>query len=185
MPGAKQPSDSRQAAASNQIERHIIREAVFGENGFTTRLAMSPVELAEFRGLITEHWLARIGEQYPAPAVAQFRDAGLEKYHRLADRVDHKGLWPKTARLLPEAAVARIRRMDFMRTLAAEFGDFGISNEEEIHPEEIYWRIVRPGMAATSVRCMPTPGSGSSGTERRPPTPCASRSGFPFTANRA
>lgn len=146
MPGPKQPR-SRQAAASSQIERHVIREAVFGENGFTTRLCMSPVELAEFRGLITEHWLSRIGEKYPSQLVAQFRDSGLENYHRLTDRIDHKGLWPKTARLLPEAAVARIRKMDFMQTLAAEFGDFGISNEEEIHPEEIYWRIVRPGMA--------------------------------------
>ena len=123
-----------------------LRDAVFGEAGVTTRLRISMSELAEFRGLITEHWLSRIGEHYPASLVDEFRAAGMENYHRLADRVDHKGLWPKKARLLPSEAVARIRAMDFMQILAGEFGPFGISNEEEIYPEEIYWRIVRPQM---------------------------------------
>jgi hypothetical protein len=123
-----------------------LREAVFGEAGVTTRLGMSASELAEFRGLITEHWLSRIGGLYPASLMREFRAAGMENYHRLADRVDHKELWPKKARLLPSEAVTRIRAMDFMQVLAGEFGPFGISNEEEIHPEEIYWRIVRPQM---------------------------------------
>jgi hypothetical protein len=109
---------------------------------------MDAAELAECRALITGHWLDRIAADYPEELVARFRAAGLPQYHRLADRVDHKALWPKTARLLPEEAVARIRQMKFMRTLADEFGEFGISNEEEIHPEEIYWRIVRPGMGS-------------------------------------
>jgi hypothetical protein len=136
-----------ESAALAGAERPAIRQAIFGEPGVTTRLRMSPAELAECRGLITEHWLARIALGHPAELVARFREAGLENYHRLADRVVHKALWPKTARLLPESAVARIREMSFMRTLEAEFGEFGISNEEEIRPEEIYWRIVRPGMA--------------------------------------
>ncbi|MSR57184.1 MAG: hypothetical protein EXS05_05890 [Planctomycetaceae bacterium] len=125
-------------------ERPAIRRAVFGEAGVTTQLAMSPAELAECRGLITDQWLGRIGEMYSAEVVAQFREVGLPRYHQLVDRVDHKALWPKTARLLPPAAVSRIRDMSFMQALAAEFGPFGISNEEELHPEEIYWRIVRP-----------------------------------------
>src|SRR5690348_10051266 len=123
-----------------------LSASVFGDAGLTTRLKMSAAELAEFRGLITEHWLSRIAERYPASLVQEFRAAGMENYHRLADRIDHKALWSKKARLLPREAVARIRAMDFMRTLAEEFGAFGISNEEEIYPEEIYWRIVRPQM---------------------------------------
>jgi hypothetical protein len=136
------------AGQGSSSEGLAIREAVFGEAGVSTRLRMDAAELAECRALITEHWLARIAADYPADLVARFRAAGLPQYHRLADRVDHKTLWPKTARLLPIEAVARIRQMAFMRTLAAEFGEFGISNEEEIHPEEIYWRIVRPGMGS-------------------------------------
>lgn len=126
----------------------LLRASVFGDAGVTTRLRMSVAELAEFRGLITEHWLGRIGERYPASLVDEFRAAGMENYHKLADRIDHKALWPKKARLLPSEAVARIRAMDFMQTLADDFGAFGISNEEEIYPEEIYWRIVRPQMKA-------------------------------------
>jgi hypothetical protein len=124
------------------------RETVFGDAGVTTQLAMSPAELAEFRGLITEHWLARIGEVYPGDVVARFRQVGLARYHELVDLVDHKMLWPKKARLLPAQVVNRIRKMPFMQALAAEFGPFEISNEEEVHPEEIYWRIVRPAAAS-------------------------------------
>jgi phytanoyl-CoA dioxygenase PhyH len=123
-----------------------LRASVFGDAGVNTRLRMSAAELAEFRGLITEHWLSRIGERYPASTVQEFRAAGMANYHRLADRIDHKALWSKKARLLPREAVARIRAMDFMQVLVEEFGAFGISNEEEVYPEEIYWRIVRPQM---------------------------------------
>ena len=109
-----------------------LRTSVFGDAGVTTRLKMSAAELAEFRGLIIEHWLSRIGERYPASLVQEFREAGMENYHRLADRIDHKALWSKKARLLPREAVARIRAMDFIKDLAEEFGSFRISNEEEI-----------------------------------------------------
>ncbi|MFN0055427.1 MAG: phytanoyl-CoA dioxygenase family protein [Planctomycetales bacterium] len=122
-----------------------IRTAVFGDPGVTTSLRMCARELAEFRGLITDHWLGRIASQYPSEVVDQFRQVGLPRYHELAHLVDHKTLWPKTERLLPQSAVERIRSMPFMQALAGDFGEFGISNEEEIHSEEIYWRIVRPG----------------------------------------
>jgi len=137
----------RQTSTAESANRGIA-DAVFGDAGVTTSLKMSAADLAAFRGLITDHWLTRIGELYPAETVAEFRRFGLDKYHLLADRVDHKALWPKTARLLPRHAVASIREMSFVRTLAEEFGAFGISNEEEIYPEEIYWRIVRPGMSS-------------------------------------
>lgn len=138
--------DRQNSAAGRAGQGSAIADAVFGDAGVTTSLKMSSAELAEYRGLITEHWLTRIGELYPAETVSEFRKAGLDKYHQLADRVDHKALWPKTARLLPEQAVKAIRGMEFMKALAEEFGPFGISNEEEIYPEEVYWRIVRPGM---------------------------------------
>jgi hypothetical protein len=139
---------STTACASQGPGSLAIADAVFGDAGVTTQLKMSAAELAEFRGLITDHWLTRIGELYPASIVDEFRAAGLAGYHRLTDRVDHKALWPKTARLLPPAAVKAIRQMKFMEILADEFGPFGISNEEEIYSEELYWRIVRPQMAS-------------------------------------
>src|SRR5689334_19488191 len=50
-----------------------IADSVFGDAGVTTSLKMSPADLAAYRGLITEHWLARIGELYPASIVDEFR----------------------------------------------------------------------------------------------------------------
>lgn len=68
----------------------------------------------------------------------------MNRYHEKASLIDHKAAWPKTARILPPAAVSEIRTMPFMKYLESEFGEFLISDEEEVGWEEIYWRIVRP-----------------------------------------
>jgi hypothetical protein len=123
-----------------------VRERVFGAKGYSIDMHTSEAELEELRTMVLVHWLDRLGTRYSFDVVNEFRIAGIDQYHRLADRVDHQALWTKTARLFSQANVLRIRRMSFFRTLEQTFGQFAISNEEKIHPEEIYWRIVRPGV---------------------------------------
>jgi hypothetical protein len=38
--------------------------------------------------------------------------------------------------------------MSFVKILEKEFGEFLISNEEGLEKEEIYWRLVRPGVSS-------------------------------------
>jgi hypothetical protein len=149
-----QPQPGVSTAAPVRVARLAlyapVREAVFGDTGVSVTLSATETELEHLRRLVTEHWLNRIAELYSPRVVAEFHRVGLPRYHELASRVDHKALWPKSARLLSPASIAQIRNMEFMQALAGEFGPFGIANEEAVYAEEICWRIVRP-LAADDV----------------------------------
>jgi hypothetical protein len=116
---------------------------VFGESGFSTDLALNNGELEYLRSVVSSQWLDTIGGSYPALR-RDFERIGIERYHELADLVDHKALWPKTSRLLPEHAVRHMQTMGFFRALEDSFGDIAISDEEPIGWPAVYWRLVRP-----------------------------------------
>lgn len=117
---------------------------VRGDAGFQLGLRLTHGELAAVRQHIERQWLDVIRNHAPQE-VEIFAAQGIAHYHANADRLAHRSLWPKAARILPREAVTEIRTMGFMHALAEAFGDFTISDEEEIGREEIYWRLVRPG----------------------------------------
>jgi hypothetical protein len=130
--------------------RPDIRSKVFGSPGFSTEMQLNAEELACFRTAIESQWLAAIRQGYPE-LVKQFEAAGLRNYHRLSHLVDHERLWPKQNRVLPQPAVERIKALGFIGRLRSVFGDFAISdvvygNTICQDQQEIYWRIVRPGV---------------------------------------
>jgi hypothetical protein len=124
-----------------------LKQQVFGDHGFTADMRLRPDELALFRRLIGEHWLATIAEHYP-DLLDEARVRGIDNYHLLTDRIDHRKTWPKASRVLPQASVEQIKSLPFLRTLREAFGDFEISDVYDTHQhhghEEIYWRLVRP-----------------------------------------
>lgn len=120
-----------------------IKDQVQGPSGFCL-LKLEPSELERIRELIRDQWLYRVLLLSPV-SVKQFAAAGISRYHELAHLLDQKIAWPKTARILSPSAVDEIRNFSFMKQLKITFGEFVISDEEEIGWEEIYWRIVRPG----------------------------------------
>jgi transketolase len=124
--------------------RERLKDGVHGPAGYSTGLRLTNDELARVRALIEEHWLGVIRRHLPDRA-RDFAALGMARYHELAHLLDHAAAWPKRARILPAAAAAEIRRMPFMRQLAAEFGAFEISDEDDFGCEEIYFRLVRPG----------------------------------------
>jgi hypothetical protein len=95
------------------------------------------------QSFIEDQWLARIGECAP-DAVDTFRSVGIARYHEAAHHLDHATAWPKAVRILPAEAVRCIRQTSLVKGLEEAFGEFAISDEEELGREEIYWRIVRP-----------------------------------------
>lgn len=117
---------------------------VHDEDGFFLGLHLADAELQRVQRHIEAQWLDVLARHVPAE-VEHFAARGIARYHEGADRIDHRSIWPKAVRILPEAAVADIRSMGFMQELAATFGDFRISDEEDVGREEIYWRLVRPG----------------------------------------
>lgn len=121
----------------------LLRDAINGPKGFSTRLALTSDELASVTRLIESQWLEHIGKHAP-DHVEEFREVGLARYHELAVLLDHSSVWPKRSRILPPAAVDEIRQTTLFRALEHEFGPFQISDEDEVGWEEIYWRLVRP-----------------------------------------
>jgi hypothetical protein len=123
-----------------------LRDEVNGPLGYSTNLSATSDDLALIRELIEQQWLDHLSRAAPQQVTA-FAEVGCARYHELAHTVDHGSVWPKTARLLPADAVAAFRTTSFFRQLVAEFGEFPISDEDDIGWEEVYWRLVRPNAA--------------------------------------
>lgn len=119
-----------------------IRNALEGERGYA-KLTFSPAELEVLRSLIREQWLQRINDIAP-DQVERFEALPMNRYHELAGLIDHRAAWPKLSRILEQPAVEKIRQLPTFRKLVDEFGEFTISDEENLGRENIYWRIVRP-----------------------------------------
>ena len=126
-----------------------LREQIFGAKGYSSDLTLSNEELRVFRKLVSEHWLTAIRNSYPH-LLEEAERQGIENYHKLSGNVDHKKLWPKSNRVLPQSAVETIKKLPFFTTLKDEFGEFAISDVYDTYQhhgqEEIYWRLVRPGV---------------------------------------
>jgi ectoine hydroxylase-related dioxygenase (phytanoyl-CoA dioxygenase family) len=121
--------------------------------GYTTEFTLSSDELAVVRDAIEAQWLDAIAEAFPEHRAA-FAQRGIARYHELAHLIDHRRVWRKKNRMLPRAAVERIKQLPFLAHLREELGDFHISDvvhedgSVEAGREEIYWRLVRPGVAS-------------------------------------
>lgn len=123
------------------------RSVLEGPEGYSTGLRFTARELERLREIIRDQWLHRIKEVAPH-AAERFAAIPMEHYHELAGLIDHRGVWPKQRRILGPEAAAEIRTMSVLRELQKEYGNFLISNEEDIGREELYWRLVRPDSPA-------------------------------------
>ncbi len=123
-----------------------LRDEVNGPLGYSTSLSTTSDDLSLIGELIEKQWLDHLSRITPQQAAA-FAELGCARYHELADTIDHASVWPKRSRILPADAVAAIRTTSFFRQLADEFGEFTISDEDDIGWEEVYWRLVRPDAA--------------------------------------
>jgi hypothetical protein len=121
----------------------MIKQKLTGPAGLSLDLSLEKKELANLRQLIHDQWLERIKTFYPE-FVNRFEELGMERYHEASNLLDHGSLWPKEARILPQSAVLKLRKMRFIDQLEDYFGPFEISDEDNVGREEIYWRLVRP-----------------------------------------
>ncbi len=124
-----------------------LKEQIFGKVGYSVDMKLLPQELEVFRACVSEHWLARIKDFYPE-AVAEAEKLGIENYHQIEYKMDHKKLWSKQNRVFPQKIVNRIKELSLFSRLRDEFGEFSVSDvidtEQRFGWEEIYWRLVRP-----------------------------------------
>lgn len=72
----------------------------------------------------------------------------LRDYHKSSIAINyHEKLWPKRNRLLDYNSALEVRSI-FRNHLSSLFRDFDISDEENIGYPNLYWRLVRPNVAA-------------------------------------
>lgn len=75
-----------------------------------------------------------------------FYNIGIDRYHTLSERIEHKSTWNKINRILPPSDVEQIKNLSVYKALKKCFGDkCFVSGEEGIGWEEVYWRLIRPG----------------------------------------
>ena len=129
--------------ALSKEEHKAVLQHIFGEEGCHLGIKLAAAELEEIRNLIRQSWEDHLVSLYPQHKEL-IRQTELDDYHRIAAHFDHSRIWPKRVRLFKPRAVAQVKALDFFQTLREAFGDFLVSNEEGIYPEEIYWRLVRP-----------------------------------------
>ncbi len=120
-----------------------IRNDIFGKLGYSKKIRLNFDELEHLRLLVRNQWLEQL-EKFHPKSTELLSEVEMSDYHLFSDNFDHQNMWPKKNRILPINNVNKIRSMPFMKILSEEFGEFVISNEENIEREEIYWRLVRP-----------------------------------------
>lgn len=122
-------------------------DAISGEleerSGYYLGLSFLDHELSMVRELIRAQWLDNIKLHVPGHW-EKFSNLSITRYHEFSHLLDHTALWPKINRILPHSAVELIRATSIIKKLQDVYGDFTISDEENVGREEIYWRLVRP-----------------------------------------
>jgi hypothetical protein len=119
-------------------------EAAFGgERGLAQGPAFTAAELVHIRDLIKNQLVDNAYAACPAAASA-IADAPLNKYHEVTADENHGKLLSKLGRILSAKAVDAIKQMSFFDYVQRAFGNYYLSDEENLGHEQICFRIVRP-----------------------------------------
>ena len=122
---------------------HSIKDNIYKKDGYDTSLSLSIEELKILKKIIRDQYLNRI-KKYKLEYHTGFKEKEMNSYHELSHLIDHKEFWPKNFRCLNQKSINRIKKFSFMSEIKSQFGEFYISDEDNIGREEIYWRLVRP-----------------------------------------
>jgi len=76
-----------------------LKNQIFGRKGYSADMKLNSTELELFRKLIGEQWISVIRGVCPSLADEAER-LGVERYHEVSDKLDHKTLWPKANRAI-------------------------------------------------------------------------------------
>lgn len=128
---------------SSRAPADLVPALVAGP-GYWSGPLMSVADIAVIDGEIERLFLAQIARHAPERR-DEFARAGLSRYHEVSHLVDHGRIWGRLARRFDAAALAVLDRTDLYRGLRELFGDFTVTDEEDVGEPLVRWRIVRPG----------------------------------------
>ena len=113
--------------------------------GFFTGFTLSSSDLVCLQQHVKSQWLSVIQRNNPDLYDSLSRDnVSLSHYHKYSHLIDHQTLWPKSSRILPQSSLQQILDCQLFKYLADVFGEYSISDEDNLGYSNIYWRLVRP-----------------------------------------
>lgn len=118
-------------------------KAFCGDAGLLKGPAFTADEVRAIQDIIKQHVVETAYELSPRTADA-IASTELDRYHLISGELDHSKLLSKRGRILPKAAVDKIKEMSFFDYIRRAVGTFYLSDEENIGHEQICFRIVRP-----------------------------------------
>jgi hypothetical protein len=122
-------------------------DSEFAEAGFVCLPPVSSAELTALRDLIKDKY-HRVLQPTLVNVPVEMHATHITRYHEISNYFDHSAVWDKSARLFSaEEVQIFIEDFSFLRSLEDLLGVVEIADIEKIGYPEIYWRIVRPGVA--------------------------------------
>ena len=116
--------------------------------GFTLENKISDGELNQFKKFINAQWYERIEQINPEVASEiKKKDIKIDNYHKISSSLKHEKIWSKSNRILPLNFVNWFKNSKFARSLESRYGEYIISDEDNLGWPNIYWRLVRPGFS--------------------------------------
>ena len=121
----------------------IVNE--INNKGYSTKLSLEVEELELVRNLIEKQAYNHINNVSYKPFNNEFKYANiLSNYHLNYSDLDHSNIWKKQYRILFKEDIQKVKRQKFFNKLISIFGEFVISDEENLGYANFVWRIVRP-----------------------------------------
>ena len=147
------PNEDELKHALNELKLKKYLESMYkvvekkylpNEQGYTLDHKISEYELLQFRDSINKQWLEKIKEINPKLSNRILEEnISIQDYHQISDYLAHEEIWSKSSRILPLEFVNWFIHSEFAKSLK-KYGEFEISDEDNLGWPNIYWRLVRP-----------------------------------------
>ena len=126
-------------------QKYRLNEEITNNKGYSTEIKINKKELDVMRQYIESQYFKTIKNHNPKVAEEiSSKQLSMNEYHLVSRSLDHSKMWGKISRILPSAFFDWITNTYFYKNLKEVFGEFIISDEENLGWPNLYWRIVRP-----------------------------------------
>ena len=127
------------------MSRVIQKTNLPNEKGYSLENELKDNELNIFKSAITTQWVNKIEEIDPIIASKIKKDRiSIQEYHKISHLLNHSEIWSKSSRVLPAEFSYWFMKSDFAMSLTDKYGEYYISDEDNLGWPNIYWRLVRP-----------------------------------------
>jgi hypothetical protein len=112
---------------------------IYNENGFLVLPALENHEIETVLQLVEAQY-SKVLKDFCGISGSMLLD-----YDKNPPSIDHGVVWGKRNRLLPRSSVKTFQSLSFMDSIRAIFGEFLITDEENLGFGNVYFRLARPG----------------------------------------